>query len=168
MTRTSASLARPPAESSPQAVEPRGAVPKPSATTDLRAARYRRRKARKFRTCTFSAGGVFTRLMRRCRKSLPRADLRASRYRGRKARKLRTCAFSAGGELLRGGSKARKFRTWTSARTPRFHARTAQPGASEGDGREARIPTWRPKEDRGWPNPRLWRLAISGCPRPGC
>ncbi len=101
----------------------RGAVRKPRATTDLRPRRYPRRKARKFRTWTFPAGGVFARLMRDRRAhsqvlvrggfrraSMPdwymtragaasnprvRADLRARRYCKRKARKFRTSTFSA-------------------------------------------------------------------------
>ncbi len=78
-----------------------GAASNPRARADLQAAPYRRRKARKFRTWTFSAGADFTRLMRKCRKSLPRADLRARRYRRRKARKLRTWTFSAGALFTR-------------------------------------------------------------------
>ncbi len=89
----------------------RSAVRKPSATADLRASRYRGRKARKFRTWTFSHEADFARLMRRCRKSLPRAALRELRYRRRKARKFRTWTFRPEGDLLRGGSKARKLRT---------------------------------------------------------
>ncbi len=75
----------------------RGAVPKSNATNDLRARRYRRRKARKLRTCGFSERADLTRLMRKYRKSLPRAELRALPYRRRKARKFRTWTFSAGG-----------------------------------------------------------------------
>ncbi len=85
----------------------RGAVRNPRVSNDLRARRYRGRKARMFRTWTFPNGADFARLMRKCRKSLPRADLRAHRYRRRKARMFRTWTFSAGGR------KARKFRTWT-------------------------------------------------------
>ncbi len=75
----------------------RGAVHKPRVTAELRARRYRRRKARKLRTWTFPHGADFTRLMRKYLKSLTRVGLRQLRYCRRKARKFRTWTFSAGG-----------------------------------------------------------------------
>jgi hypothetical protein len=99
------------------------AIAKCHVRAHLRTAAYRRRKARKFRTWTFSAEALFTRLMRNRRgqsevlvrggvtmasmpgwytaradaasKSCARTDVRAHRYRRRKAHKFRTRTFSA-------------------------------------------------------------------------
>ncbi len=105
----------------------RGAVRKPRVTADLCARRCRRRKARMFRTCTFSNGADFTRLMRKCRKSLPRADLRALRYRRRKARKFRTWTFSAGAFFAREVRKGRRGNCYAEVAKHASYARKVFP-----------------------------------------
>ncbi len=117
----------------------RAAVRKPRVSNDLRARRYRGREARMFRTWTFSNGADFTRLMRKCRKSLPRADLRARRYRRRKARKLRTWTFSAGGVFTRLRGRSR----FVAAKARLMRNRRAQPQVLvRGGVTRASMPDW--------------------------
>ena len=118
-----------------------GAVSNPRGRADLRARRYRRRKARMFRTWTFSGGADFARLMRKRRKSLPRADLRARRYRGRKARKFRTWTFSAGAlfaremrECRRGNCYVEVAKHASSAREVFPETGISRPGCVPGPG----------------------------------
>ena len=76
------------------------------ARAGLQAARYRRRKARKLRTWTFSPGAIVTRLMRKNAlrgpggsKSLAGKDLRMTPCRASKTRMLRTWTFLGGGRF---------------------------------------------------------------------
>ncbi len=116
-----------------------GAVRKPRVTADLRAAGYRERKARKLRTCGSSEQADFTRLMRKCRKSLPRTDLRALRYRRRKARKLRTWTFSAGAIFTREIRQGRRGNCYPEVTKHASCARAVSAGRAENFRSESQV-----------------------------